>query len=86
MEEYLASIFFWWRALSRDFLGALLETLGIFFGFNFWFPFDNPPHLKSGAPPRPGTGIRVRILASLKFIQGLFRNWVSCIFNSDDHL
>ena len=70
MEEYLASIFFWWRDLSRDFLGALLETLAIFFGFNFWFPFDNPPHLKSGAPPRPGTGIRVRILASLKFFSG----------------
>ena len=42
MEEYLASIFFWWRDLSRDFLGALLETLGIFFGLIFGFHSITP--------------------------------------------
>ena len=86
MEEYLASIFFWWRDLSRDFLGALLETLGIFFGLIFGFhsitPLTwNPEHYPGLGPVSGFESWQV-----WSFFQGLFRNCVSCIFNSDDHL
>ena len=36
---------------SRDFLGVLLEALGIFLGLELLAPFDHPRHLKSRVPP-----------------------------------
>ena len=40
LRNYLAWDFFWINLWSRD-----------FFEFSFLAPFDNPCHLKSGAPP-----------------------------------
>ena len=59
---FFGGVSFW----SRDFLGVLLEPLGIFFGFWFLPPFDHPHYLNSGVCP-PGKKPRVTSIKLARF-------------------